>query len=342
MMHEDLRGLANSGTFRCRPLVSVVTPVYNGAKYLRECIESVLAQTYQEWEYIIVNNCSSDQSLNIAREYERQDPRIHVYDNTQHLPMLRNFNSALRKISPNAKYCKILHADDWLMPECLDRMVSLAEENPNVAIVGSYRLEEDRVTMVGLPYPSHVVSGKKICRATLLGELDVFGAPSNLLLRSDEVRQRPEFYEPENLHADTEICFEILHSSDFGFVHQVLTFTRRHNEAATMFSRRVNTYIAGAMACLVKHGPFYLNPGDYKRRLQELMADYYRLLAKSLFHRNGKEIWQYHGKELSRIGYPINRYRVARAWLVVTFAYLIHPFRTIRRLVSRVRESSSL
>jgi glycosyltransferase involved in cell wall biosynthesis len=313
----------------------VVTPVYNGARYLRECVESVLSQTYQHWEYIIVDNCSSDESLEIARQYERQDSRIHVYENTQHLHMLRNFNSALLKISDQAKYCKIVHADDWLMQECLERMVTLADRNPNIAIISSYRLEEERVTMTGLPYATQVISGKQICRATLLGKLDVFGAPSNLLLRSDEIRKRPEFYDPDNLHSDTEICFEILRNSDFGFVHQVLSFTRRHNEAATTFSRRVNTYVAGATSCLVKHGPFYLTPEEHKLRLQELMTHYYDVLAKGFFRKNRKEIWGYHTKQLARIGYPISWPRVARALALVTATHLTHPFRTLRALVSR-------
>ena len=55
------------------PLVSIVTPVYNGEAYLEECIESVLAQTYTHWEYIIVNNCSTDNTLDIARRYESKD-----------------------------------------------------------------------------------------------------------------------------------------------------------------------------------------------------------------------------------------------------------------------------
>jgi glycosyltransferase involved in cell wall biosynthesis len=50
-----------------QPLVSVVTPVYNGAEYLRQCIESVLAQSYENWDYLIVNNCSKDRTLEIAQ-----------------------------------------------------------------------------------------------------------------------------------------------------------------------------------------------------------------------------------------------------------------------------------
>lgn len=325
-------------TSSAQPEVSVVTPVYNGAKYLRECMESVLAQTYENWEYIIVNNCSTDESLTIAREYERKDRRIHVYDNQRHLSMLENSNLALRKIPPTAKYCKIVHADDWLMPECLERMVALAEENPTVTIVSAYRLEENRVGLEGLPYPSRVVPGRQICRLTLLSRLYVFGAPSNILLRCDVIRQRPDFYGCESLHADTEVCYDILRNSDLGFVHQVLTFTRRHDEASTAFSRRMNTFLPGTLGCLLKYGPLYLNEQEYETRFRELMGSYYRFLAEGLFHRREKGFWQYHATELSKLGHPLERLRLIRAALAVAGEYPLHPLRTVRRLVSRARK----
>ncbi len=323
-----------------QPLVSVVTPVYNGAKYLRECIESVLAQTYQNWEYLIVNNCSTDETLSIAREYEQKDSRIHVHDNAQHLPMLENSNVALQKIPSAAKYCKIVHADDWLMPECLERMVALAEENPSVSIVSSYRLEETRVTLDGLPYPSHVVPGKQICRASLLGDLYVFGAPSNLLLRCDVIRARPDFYGPSGLHADTDACYEILRDSDFGFVHEVLTFTRRHNEASTAFSRRMNTFLPANVASVMAYGHFYLDDDEYDRRIRDLMAVYYRFLADALFRRKGKEFWKYHREQLSKFGYPFRPLRLIRAWIPLAFERLVHPIRTVRSLLSRGRKAN--
>lgn len=322
-----------------QPRVSAVTPVYNGAKYLRECVESVLAQTYENWEYLIVNNCSTDESLRIAREYERNDPRIRVFENSEHLPLLENSNAALRKISPTAKYCKIVHADDWLMPECLERMVALAEENPSVSIVSSYRLEENRVTLDGLQYPSHVVPGHQICRATLLGELYVFGAPSNLLLRCDVIRQRSDFYGSHGIHADTDACYEILRDSDFGFVHQVLTFTRRHNEAATAFARRMNTYLPGNVGSLVRYGHFFLSDEEYRQRFRQLMAEYYRFLAEALFRGKGKDFWQYHREQLSALGYPIERARLIRAWIRLAADRLAHPVGTVRTLLSRARKA---
>ncbi len=58
------------------PLVCVLTPVYNGADFIEQCIESVLAQSFTNYEYIIINNCSTDNTLEIARRYAAKDSRI--------------------------------------------------------------------------------------------------------------------------------------------------------------------------------------------------------------------------------------------------------------------------
>jgi glycosyltransferase involved in cell wall biosynthesis len=323
-----------------QPLVSVITPVYNGAKYLRECIDSILAQTYENWEYLIVNNCSTDESLEIAREYERKDSRIRVFENSQHLPLLPNSNAALRKMSSSAKYCKVVHADDWLMPECLERMVELAEASPSVSIVSAYRLEENRVTLDGMQYPSHVVPGNKVCRGSLLGEFYVFGAPSNLLLRCDVVRERPDFYGAQGIHADTDACYEILRNSDFGFVHQVLTFTRRHNEAETAFARRMNSYIPANVGSVVRYGPWYLNKEEHQQRFDELMTGYYRFLASALFRGKSEEFWKYHTEQLASLGYPLQRFRLYGVWLQLISERLFHPVQTARILLSRARRAA--
>src|SRR5215470_10979843 len=133
------------------PLVSIVTPVHNEEEYLAECIESVLAQTYQNWEYTIIDNCSSDRSLQIARHYAAKDHRVRVLENPQLLPALANFNRAMRQIAPTSKYCKPVFGDDWIFPECLERMVAVAEEHPSIGIVSAYALAGERVKCVGLP-----------------------------------------------------------------------------------------------------------------------------------------------------------------------------------------------
>ena len=137
------------------PLVSIVTPVYNNEEYLAECIESVLAQTYQNWDYIIVNNCSTDKSGEIARRYAAKNPRIRVHDNQQFLRAVPNHNLALRQISPESKYCKIVFADDWIFPHCIEEMVAVAEEHSSVGIVGAYGLQEHEILLerAAVPQP---------------------------------------------------------------------------------------------------------------------------------------------------------------------------------------------
>src|ERR1019366_1560913 len=108
---------------RREPLVSVLTPVYNMGNFLADCIESVLRQNYKNFEYIIVNNCSTDQSLDIALSYAKKDSRIRVHNNSDFVGVIDNHNIAFRLISPGSKYCKVVSADDWIFPDCLAQMV---------------------------------------------------------------------------------------------------------------------------------------------------------------------------------------------------------------------------
>lgn len=264
-----------------QPLVNVVTPLFNGEKYLAECIESVLAQTYENWEYVICDNCSTDRSLEIATEYAARNPRIRIVRNTEHVGVIQSWNRTIRQISPESSYCKTVHSDDWLFPECLERMVAVAERHPSVGIVGAYRLDEDVVNLVGLPPRREVFAGREICRAQLLGVPYgyLFGSPSSTLIRCDLIRKRDPFYNEANIHADPEACYDLLRESDFGFVHQVLTYTRRHNETVSTFTRRVGSYMPSQISVLLRYGPVYLTPDELDRRLAVMAFFYARRLA---------------------------------------------------------------
>lgn len=298
-------------TAQQEPRVSVVTPVYNGESYLRECIESVLAQTYPHWDYTIVNNCSTDGTLAIALEYARKDPRIRVVNNEKFVRAIANHNIALGQISPESKYCKVVAADDWIFPECLEKMVALAEGNPSVVIVGAYGLFGTTVACAGLPYPSTVVSGPALCRLNLTTGPYVFGAPTNLLFRADIVRNRRPFYNESNLHADTDACYEILEHHDFGFVHQVLTFIRKRDDSLTSFSTDFNTYLPGILYELLNYGPKFLGEGELARWTDEQLRKYYRYLGAQVYRRRGDKFWTFHRDKLAELGYPLSKPRVA-------------------------------
>ncbi|HEY7003427.1 MAG TPA: glycosyltransferase family 2 protein [Gaiellaceae bacterium] len=264
------------------PIVSVITPVFNGERYLAECIESVLEQTFADWEYVVVDDQSTDATPSIVERYAREDPRIRLHVSDAFRPVIANWNYALKQMSPQASYCKIVHADDLIMPRCLERMVEVAEEHPSAALVGAFRLAGDKVDLDGaVPFRTSVVPGVVICRHSLLGGRYVFGSPTSVLLRASAVREREAFYNESHLHADTEACYEVLKESDFGFVHEVLTYTRRHEASITSATRRQGTWLPDHIAMLVKYGPVYLTDEQFDRRLRQMLHRYNRWLARA-------------------------------------------------------------
>ena len=111
------------------PLVSVVVPFYNTSKYLRECIESVLGQSYRNFELILQDNASDDGSTEIAVELAGRDERVKYFRLESLVPQVPNYNLALRRISAESAFCKIVQADDWIDPECLRSMVEAAQRS---------------------------------------------------------------------------------------------------------------------------------------------------------------------------------------------------------------------
>jgi glycosyltransferase involved in cell wall biosynthesis len=302
------------------PLVSVVTPMYNEAVHIAECIESVLRQTYQNWEYIIVDNCSTDGSSAIVRRYAEKDGRILLFENSQFLQAIPNHNAALQRISPTSKYCKIVFADDWIFPECLEKMVGLAEAHPSVGIVGAYGLEGHQVVWTGLPYPSTVVPGKAVCRRLFLDGLYVFGTATSVLYRADLVRSHRPFYDAADIHSDMETCLILLKNCDFGFVHQVLTFTRVRDSSRITISRDVNTIAASKLKQLVKHGPHFLESHEVTHSLRKSLSEYYWYLAGSFVRGRDSNFWEYHKRAFQQAGIAFSRSRLARTVLARLFS----------------------
>ncbi len=319
------------------PLVSVVTPVYNGDLYLRKCIDSILAQTHSNWEYTIVNNCSTDETLAIAKEYAEKDKRIRVHDNEEFLDVIASHNLAFRLISPNSKYCKVVSADDWLFPECIAQMVAIADANPSVSIVGSYQLSGGssnwHVQWDELPYPSTVLPGREACRRHLLGS-NVFANPTSLLYRSDLVRGQQRFYPNSRSGADTSACLKYLQQTDFGFVHQVLSYERNHEAAVSAKCRYLNSFIVDRLYDLIEYGPIYLTPDEFGECLNSTLAAYYQFLATSIFHFRDKEFWNYHKRSIAECG-QFSRLKLATAVCAQVADWALNPKQTVEKVLKR-------
>ena len=112
-------------------LVSVITPCYNGAKYLSETIESVINQTYENWEMIIVDDGSKDDSAEIAAGYSQKDPRIKLICQS-------NAGSAAARNNgishAEGRYIALLDADDLWHPDFLEKQLSFIKQKKAVCV----------------------------------------------------------------------------------------------------------------------------------------------------------------------------------------------------------------
>jgi len=324
------------------PLVSVVTPVHNTAAYLGECIESVLAQTCPRFEYIVVDNCSTDHSLEIAKHYAARDQRIRVFANTEPLAAIDNFNHALRFISPESRYTKLIFADDWLYPECLERMIRVGEAAGSVGLVSSYSLAGARVWGGGLPHNISVFSGREVGRRQLLGEGFFVGSSSTVLYRSDLVRARPAFFDRDALHADTEVAYEILRHHDLGLVHQVLSFIRIDRDSTSGRVRDLSPVVLDRLIVLLKYGRYFLEPGELRRCLRRLEREYYRTYLTQLLGPHRSRFLKYHRPALARLGYRFSKPLMLQAALEELADIVLNPKKTIARvrLIRRPRDDT--
>src|SRR3569833_1675343 len=322
-----------------QPKVSVLTPVYNGAAYLAECIESVLNQSFTNFEYIIVNNCSKDATAEIAESYVRKDSRVRLVNSDTFRPVIANHNYAFSLISPESKYVKVVSADDVIFRDFLAEFVCVVEANPSAGLVSSYRLRGggDRwgVECTGLPYWVTLTSGKEICRSHLLTGQNLFGAPTTVLYRADLVRSNKEFYPNPRAEADISCCIETLLKSDFGFVHQVLSYERWHESRVTTKSRSLNAYTTSRLFDLKTYGPKCLSATELRQRQKELLTKLYRDLATAALNSRDREFWRYQKDRLEELGMRFDRFRLARAIGAKISGLVFNPGETLQRVFRR-------
>lgn len=322
-------------TLVAEPLVSIVTPVYNGAKYLAECAESVLAQTYQNWDYAIVNNCSTDTTLDVALEYARRDKRIKVVTNDRFVGAVENHNIAIRQISPESRYCKVLCADDCLFPDSLEKQVSLAESYPHAAIVGSYAISDRWFRWVGLPPRNSIFDGKEVCRLYLLGSVSSFGTESTVLYRSDLARRHDPFFPGSQPNADMAACLRYLKDADFAFVHQILSYERVHEEALSTDRRKFGAFLTDRIEFLDEYGREYLTEGEIERTREKLLREIYKGLAVDVFNLRWRPAWNHQRKHLEALGRKMSTFRMIAAACSKFLDLTLNPKQTFEKILRR-------
>ena len=137
-------------------LVSIITPTYNCAKFISETIESVQAQTYTNWEMIIVDDCSNDNTKEIVEQYQKEDPRIQYHCLEKNSGAAEARNEALRRA--NGKWIAFLDSDDLWAPDKLEKQITFMVNNSYHFSYTEYEEidEEDHPLGVRVSGPSYV------------------------------------------------------------------------------------------------------------------------------------------------------------------------------------------
>ena len=214
------------------PQVSICIPTFNAASYVGATIDSVLKQKFQDFEIVIVDNCSTDHTEAIVAEHMLLSEKIIFYKNEQNLGMAGNFNKCLEYA--RGEYIKYLCADDLLLPHCLEKMVNGLDAHPEVSLVCGGRLSINKNgKSFGLQrYSSEtqIVQGHEAITRCLFGG-NFIGEPSAVLFRKSEMPTRFRAELPQLM--DMDVWFRLLESGHLLSLKMPLCSIRFHKTQMT-------------------------------------------------------------------------------------------------------------
>jgi glycosyltransferase involved in cell wall biosynthesis len=210
------------------PKVSVLIPTYNYARFLAEAIETVQAQDFRDFELLIVDDCSQDNSAEVVANFSRYDLRIRFLANPVNLGMVQNWNHCLAMAQ--GKYVKFLFGDDKLnSPQALGKMVAMLDENPTASVAASARLvldEKSNRTDLWARLPNGLQNGRAVIARCLLRNHNYIGEPTAVMFRKAAAQRG--FNPAYRQLVDLEMWFHLLEDFDLVYTREPLCAFRQH------------------------------------------------------------------------------------------------------------------
>ena len=213
---------------KIEPLVSIVMPTFNGATsgYIRDSIESVLKQTYKNFEFIIVNDCSIDNTLEIIQDYANRDNRIHIVNNEVNQKLPQSLNNGFELATGD--YYTWTSDDNYYHENALREMVEYLEENPSKILVCS------DYEILGLKSRSTFFKVSDTKKDLI--SYDSVGAC--FMYRADIAKQIGSYNKDAFKVEDYEYWLRLGLVGDFGVIHKILYTYRFQPNSLSMTGKR--------------------------------------------------------------------------------------------------------
>ena len=217
-------------------LISVVVPVYNSELYLKQCIDSILRQSFTEFEFICVNDCSTDNSLKILREYSQRDKRLRILENKKNIGLALTRNRGMEE--SQGKYIYFLDSDDWIIPDALQIMWDYAERHGTDVILFNSGVKAEGIGLGGTTVDWNmgdlygiVMSGEDaFCNIMEKGMWS--SAVWRQFWKKDFLTENNIMFENKRMAEDCIFTtIALLSANRVVFVDQQLHFYRRHNDS---------------------------------------------------------------------------------------------------------------
>lgn len=219
------------------PKVTVLMSVYNGEKYLRKAIDSILNQTFKDFEFLIVNDGSTDKTAEILQFYH--DPRIKIINNEKNIGLTKSLNKGLKLVK--GEYIARMDADDVSISERLQKQVNMLERKPDLGMVGTWYCVVDEKD--NIKYEVKNDGNPVILRWKLLFN-NIF-AHSSVMMR-EKTCEDIEGYNPEfEASQDYDLWSRIVKKWQIGLVPKILCHRRKRTEHSITVEKN-KTQKAGA------------------------------------------------------------------------------------------------
>jgi glycosyltransferase involved in cell wall biosynthesis len=216
------------------PLVSIIIPTYNGAKFIAKAIESALAQNYPNLEIIISNNCSTDGTEDLVKKY-LDDPRIRYSKNATNIGMIPNFRKATYELA-RGEYLTYVSSDDYLVdPDFISDCMTLINKYSDMVLVfarGRINVEETnsfRDSMEGAYWLQEFWNGKDVFFKTI--EYSWLSWLACVMKKDTLVRVNG--LQGNYINADTECNYKMMMHGNVGFINRIAHEALYHGENAT-------------------------------------------------------------------------------------------------------------